>query len=79
MIAEEALPVLKDFGIDEYFLCPQISWQPKSEAIAAIARQLNIGIDTLMFVDDSEFELQQVKAVHPEMRVLNAHALFGYC
>lgn len=69
---EEALAVLKSLGIDEYFLCPQISWQPKSEGIAAIARQLNIGIDTLMFVDDSEFELQQVKTVYPEVRVLNA-------
>src|ERR1039458_7752339 len=69
---EEALSVLKAFGIEEYFLCPQISWQPKSEGITAIARQLNIGVDTLLFVDDSEFELQEVKAVHPEVRVLNA-------
>ena len=70
--AEEALAVLKNFGIDEYFLCPQISWQPKSEGIAAIARQLNIGVDTLLLVDDSEFELQQVKAIHPEVQVLAA-------
>ncbi|HZR58760.1 MAG TPA: HAD-IIIC family phosphatase [Terriglobales bacterium] len=70
--AEEALQVLKNFGIDEYFLCPQISWQPKSEAIRAIAAQLNIGIDTLLFVDDSKFELEQVQAAHPDLRVLSA-------
>jgi FkbH-like protein len=69
---DEALAVLKGFGVDEYFLCPQISWQPKSEGIEAIARGLNIGVDTLLFVDDTEFELQQVKAVHPEVRVLSA-------
>jgi len=69
---EEALGVLRTLGIAEYFLCPQISWQPKSEGINAIARQLNIGIDTLLFVDDSEFELQQVQGVHPNVRVLNA-------
>ncbi|MGO8772930.1 MAG: HAD-IIIC family phosphatase [Terracidiphilus sp.] len=69
---DEALGVLKNFGIQEYFLCPQISWQPKSESIEAIGRQLNIGIDTLLFVDDSEFELQQVRAAHPKVRVLNA-------
>jgi FkbH-like protein len=69
---DEALGVLKTFGVEEYFLCPQISWQPKSEGIAAIARQLNIGMDSLLFVDDSEFELQEVKAVHPEVRVLHA-------
>ena len=69
---DEALAVLKAFGIDEYLLCPQISWDPKSQGLTTIARQLNIGIDTLLFVDDSEFELQQVRAVHPEVRVLNA-------
>jgi FkbH-like protein len=69
---DEALVALKTFGILEYVLCPQISWEPKSQGIEAIARQLNIGMDTLLFVDDSEFELQQVQAVHPEVRVLNA-------
>jgi FkbH-like protein len=69
---DEALVALKTFGIQEYFLCPQISWEPNSQGIEAIARQLNIGMDTLLFVDDSEFELQEVRAVHPEIRVLNA-------
>jgi FkbH-like protein len=70
--AEEALEILRKFGLEEYFLCPQISWQPKSEGIRAIATELNIGADTLLFLDDSEFELQEVKAVHPEVRVLDA-------
>ena len=69
---DEALSVLKNFGIEEYFLHPQISWQPKSEGIEAIARQLNIGLDTLLFVDDSEFELQEVKAIHPDVHILSA-------
>jgi len=33
---------------------------------------LGIGRDTLIFVDDSPFELEQVKAVCPEVRTLNA-------
>lgn len=69
---DEALGALRAFGIEDYFLCPQISWQPKSDGIQAIARDLNIGIDSLLFVDDSEFELQQVKAVHSDVQVLNA-------
>jgi len=60
---DDAMSVLKQFGIDEYFLSPQISWQPKSEAIQTIAHQLNIGLDTLLLVDDFEFELQEVKGV----------------
>jgi len=69
---DEAMQVLKQFQMDEYFLSPQISWRPKSEGIRAIARQLNIGMDSFLFVDDSQFELEQVKAVCPEVRVLDA-------
>lgn len=69
---DEAMAALKNLGIDEYFVFPQISWSPKSGAIQQIAQQLNIGIDTLMFVDDSEFELHEVAAVHPEVSTLNA-------
>ena len=69
---DEAMKVLKQFQIDEYFLCPQISWQPKSESIRAIAQQLNIGMDSLLFVDDSQFELEQVQAACPGIRVLDA-------
>jgi FkbH-like protein len=69
---EEAIQVLKQFQIDEYFLCPQISWRPKSESIQTIAQRLNIGLDSLLFVDDSQFELEQVKAVCPEVRILDA-------
>lgn len=70
---DDAMQVLKHFQIDDLFLYPQISWGPKSEAVAAIAQQLNIGADTLLFIDDSEFELQQVKAAHPKVQVLNAN------
>ena len=69
---DEAMQALKQFQIDEYFLCPQISWRPKSESVSAIAQQLNIGTEALLFVDDSQFELEQIKAVHPDVYVLDA-------
>jgi FkbH-like protein len=69
---DEAMQVLKAFKIDEFFLCPQISWGPKSESISKIAGQLNIGVDSLLFVDDSQFELKQVNSVCPEVRTLDA-------
>ena len=40
---EDAMRALKTFQIDEFFLCPQISWGTKGEAVNAIAPQLNIG------------------------------------
>jgi FkbH-like protein len=69
---EEAMQVLRQFGIDEFFLYPQISWAPKGEAVSAIAGLLNISLDTILFVDDSEFELQQVRAACRGVMVLDA-------
>jgi len=70
---EEASEALKRFELSEYFLCPQISWRPKSDGIFVIAKQLNIGTDSLLFVDDSVFELEQIKSACPDVRVLNAN------
>lgn len=69
---EDGMRALKQFGLEEYLLCPQISWHPKSQGIQAIAKQLNIGLDTLLFVDDSKFELEEVKAVCPEVHTVVA-------
>ncbi|MHB8652836.1 MAG: HAD-IIIC family phosphatase [Terriglobia bacterium] len=69
---DEAMAVLKSHQLDQYFLHPQISWGPKSEAVKAIAQRLNIGIDTLMLVDDSDFELAEVHAACPTAMVLQA-------
>jgi FkbH-like protein len=70
---DEAMAVLKRHGLDDFFLHPQISWAPKSEALKAIATKLNIGIDTLLLVDDSDFELAQVQSANPAVKVLLAN------
>jgi FkbH-like protein len=69
---DEALRALKHFQLDEFFLYPQISWNPKGEALKTIANRLNIGIDTLLFVDDQEFERRQVEAACPGIGTLDA-------
>lgn len=69
---DEALAVLKKFDLDQYFLYPQISWGPKSGGVKAIAKHLNIGMDTIAFVDDSEFELAEVQASCPDIHLLKA-------
>jgi len=69
---DEAMEILKKLGIDEYFLYPQISWNPKSQALSNIAKKLNIGIDTLLFVDDSKFEREEIRLSLPAVRVFDA-------
>ncbi len=62
-----AMARLRAAGIADYFLYPQINWQPKSESVRQIATALNIGIDALAFVDDQPFELAEVAHAHPSV------------
>ena len=71
---------LEELGIAEYFLAPQINWMPKSENVKRIAESLNIGLDTLAFIDDSSFELAEVSAALPMVSCVNAsdlHSLYS--
>lgn len=68
---DAAWPVLDKLGLTEYFLYPQIHWNAKSESMEQIAKCLNIGIDTLALIDDSNFEREQVRSVWPQVRVYN--------
>ncbi len=63
---------LIEFGLWEYFIYPQINWNAKSEAVAEIAKLINIAIDTLAFVDDQNFELDEVRFFHPEVLCIDA-------
>jgi FkbH-like protein len=70
--ADDALQMLRTFGLEDYFLFPQINWQPKSKSIAQIAQSLNIGVDTLAFVDDQPFEREEVRAALPQVTLIDA-------
>lgn len=69
---DDAMNKLKEFGIDHYFLYPQIHWEPKSKSLDSIRQSINIGIDTLLFIDDRAFELDEVKSVHATINCLHA-------
>ena len=69
---DDVMPVLTRFGMAEYILKPEISWEPKGQAVRRIAHSLNIGIDSLIYVDDSPFERAEVSGVCPEALVIDA-------
>jgi FkbH-like protein len=54
----------------EDFASIRVNWEPKSANIASIAAELNIGLDSVVFIDDSEYELAEVRAALPEVRCL---------
>lgn len=67
-----AMAVLEQLGIADYFLYSQIHWNPKSGSLEQIAKNLNIGIDSLALIDDSNFERHQVASVWPQVRTYDA-------
>lgn len=67
---EDALAQLRRCGLEDYLLHPQIGWGPKSEGVRRVAQRLDIGIDTLIFVDDNPFERAEVAEVLPAVEVL---------
>lgn len=68
----QVYPLLEKKGLAEYFLYPQIHWGPKSGSIEQIAKDLNIGVDSLALIDDSVFERNQVHSELPQVRVYDA-------
>lgn len=66
---------LKRFGLEQYFLHPQINWDAKSESVKRIAERLNIGLDTFAFIDDQAFERDEVRFSVPSVRTYDAAEL----
>lgn len=52
------------------FAIKKINWNPKSQNIFDIAQELNIGLDSLIFVDDNPAEIAQIKSVVPEVAAI---------
>ena len=70
-----AMAKLKEEGIEEYFVYPQVGWNAKSAGIRAIASSINIGLDAVAFIDDESFEREEVKHSLPEVMILDASEL----
>ena len=52
---------------EEHVACFAINWDNKPENIIKIASDLNIDLNSIVFVDDSEIEVQAVKKMLPEI------------
>lgn len=54
----------------EHISAWRVDWEPKSGSLAAIAAELNVGIDSFVFVDDSPTEIAEVAARAPAVTTL---------
>jgi FkbH-like protein len=51
----------------EHISAWQINWNPKSDNIPQIAKALNIGLDSLVFIDDNPMEIDYMRSAVPEV------------
>lgn len=63
---------LEELGLSEYFIYPQINWEPKSTSIKKIAQSINIGTDSIAFVDDQVYEREEVSYSLPDVLTIDA-------
>jgi FkbH-like protein len=53
-----------------HFAAMQVHWRPKSESIAVLARDLNLSLEHIVFVDDNPVECEEVSRALPDVTVL---------
>ena len=55
---------------EEHIACFTCNWNNKPDNIKDISESLNIGLDSIVFVDDSVFENESVKTMLPEVTTI---------
>ena len=56
---------------ENHIAAAEINWEDKATNLRRIAAYLNIGLDSMVFVDDSEFEVNLVRDAIPEITVIH--------
>ena len=68
VLAEHPAMVLRA----EDFVAQAVNWSPKDENLRELAHTLNLGLDSMVFFDDSAFECELVRGSLPDVRVVTA-------
>ena len=55
----------------DYFTVVKANWNNKADNIIEISKELNIGLDSMVFVDDSKFEINLIKKFIPEVKTIH--------
>ena len=58
----------------EHIVSHRINWQSKVENLTALADELNLGLDSFVFVDDSAIECGQIREALPQVLTLELPA-----
>lgn len=55
---------------EKHIACFQVNWENKPSNIQKIAEEINVGLDSMVFVDDSPIEIEAVKVMLPEVTTI---------
>ncbi|RJS74831.1 HAD-IIIC family phosphatase [Candidatus Bathyarchaeota archaeon] len=65
---------------EKHFAAMRINWKDKVENMVELAEELNIGLDSMVFIDDSPQERERMKQALPQVLVLDLpRSPFHYC
>jgi FkbH-like protein len=56
---------------ERHIAAARINWNDKASSLRALARDLNLGLESMVFVDDSDFEVNLVRRELPEVEVIH--------
>lgn len=68
----DAIKRLKELDIDRYFVFSQISYNPKSIMVEKIINLINVEEENVGFIDDNEFELNEVRKSFNKIKIYKA-------
>ncbi|MDP3764328.1 MAG: HAD-IIIC family phosphatase [bacterium] len=60
------------------FIAMKINWEDKAKNMIELASELNISLDSFVFIDDDSFQRESIKNRFPEVAVLTPESLKGY-
>ena len=67
---DDVMPILRDHPSmvlrEQHFSALRINWRNKAENLREIAEELNIGLESLVFIDDNPIERELIRHVIPE-------------
>ena len=58
----------------EDFAVRKVNWEPKSQNLRAAAAELRLGLDSFAFIDDSDYEREQMRQLNPRVLILNQNS-----
>jgi FkbH-like protein len=77
---QEVLEKHPDMALrNQHIVISEVNWNDKASNLKLIAENLNIGLDSILFVDDSSFEINLVKEQLPQVTCLQVpEAIYEY-